>query len=143
MGKEREKAMLQKHKTISFVLGGVYFEYDEAKEKANIIKHGISFRTAARVFFDADYIEESDDDNEYGEQRYDVIGDVLYFESKSDSAVIGSIIGTEQDIEEILYVVYTERRRRNINGRYIDIIRLISARMANEFERGLYYGKKF
>lgn len=45
------------HTAISFSLAGIAFEYDEQKEKANIRKHGISFRTAARVFFDADYIE--------------------------------------------------------------------------------------
>ena len=51
------------------------FEYDEEKERMNIKKHGISFRAAARVFFDADYIEEIDEAHSDHEQRYNIIGD--------------------------------------------------------------------
>ena len=36
---------------VSFQLGGMYFEYDEWKNQYNINEHGISFKTAARVFF--------------------------------------------------------------------------------------------
>ena len=36
--------------TVSFMLGGLHFEYDTEKQKRNLEKHGISFRTAARVF---------------------------------------------------------------------------------------------
>lgn len=35
---------------ISFTLGGMFFEYDEEKNKKNIEKHGISFKSAARIF---------------------------------------------------------------------------------------------
>ena len=38
--------------TVTFVLGGQVFEYDSEKEAVNLKKHGISFRAAARVFFD-------------------------------------------------------------------------------------------
>ena len=37
--------------------------------------------------------------------------------------------------------VYTERVRIEESGTKTDVTRLISARMATEFERGLYYGK--
>lgn len=33
------------------------FEWDEEKAEANIIKHGISFQTAAKVFLDENRIE--------------------------------------------------------------------------------------
>ena len=46
-----------------------------------------------------------------------------------------------RNIKNILFVVYTERIRVVDNGRKKDVIRLISARMANGYERGLYYGK--
>ena len=36
---------------------------------------------------------------------------------------------------------YTERVRIEERGTKTDVTRLISARMATEFERGLYYGK--
>lgn len=41
----------------------------------------------------------------------------------------------------ILFVVYTERKHIEENGHEGEITRLISARMATNFERGLYYGK--
>ena len=44
-------------------------------------------------------------------------------------------------VNEILFVVYTERVRIEESGIKTDVTRLISARMATEFERGLYYGK--
>jgi uncharacterized DUF497 family protein len=46
------------------------------------------------------------------------------------------------NINDILYVVYTERVRAETNGKRQEVIRLISARMATSFERGLYYGKQ-
>lgn len=36
---------------VRFILGGVLFEYDPEKNRKNIEKHGISFKSAARVFF--------------------------------------------------------------------------------------------
>ena len=44
-------------------------------------------------------------------------------------------------VNEILFVVYNERVRIEESGTKTDVTRLISARMATEFERGLYYGK--
>lgn len=44
-------------------------------------------------------------------------------------------------INEILFVVYTERTKLERNGIQIEVTRLISARLATNFERGLYYGK--
>ena len=37
--------------------------------------------------------------------------------------------------------IYTERVRIEESGTKTDVTRLILARMATEFERGLYYGK--
>ena len=42
-------------------MGGMAFEYDEQKNQINIRKHGLSFKSAARVFFDYDRIEFYDD----------------------------------------------------------------------------------
>ena len=50
----------------------------------------------------------------------------------------GEMIGK---VNEILFVVYTERIQVLKDGKKIDVTRLISARMATNFERGLYYGK--
>ena len=61
--------------TVSFELAGMYFEYDEEKNQKNIRKHGIDFRSAARVFFDYDRIELVDEEHSDVEERYNTIGD--------------------------------------------------------------------
>ena len=126
--------------TVILSIAGIQFEYDQAKEQANIKKHGISLRSAARVFFDEDYIEEAVQTHSDDEQRYNVIGDTSAGAS-SIYAAIGNIERFPGDINDILYVVYTERIRRVSNGQSKEVIRLISARIANSFERGLYYGQ--
>ena len=86
------------------------FEWDEAKAAANLKKHGVDFRDAVRVFNDLDRIEFYDAAHSYEEDRYNTIGMV----------------------DDILYVVYTERKDRT---------RIISARLATKPERRLYYDR--
>ena len=133
---------MDSNRTISFSLGEMAFEYDEEKNRINIKKHGISFRSAARIFFDYDRIEFFDDAHSDREVRYDTIGDT----SAGRITQIGEIsIGYANQFSggenEILFVVYTESVRVEENGKETDVTRLISARLATEFERGLYYGK--
>ncbi len=128
-------------RTVFFVLGGMTFEYDEEKNKLNIKKHGISFRSAARVFFDYDRIELFDEENSLNEDRYDTIGDTSAGNILGSSTIIGNVSQSDQTVNDILFVVYTERERTEENGTVIEVTRLISARMATNFERGLYYGK--
>ena len=54
----RERILVEDRRvTVRFTLGGVLFEYDSEKNRKNIEKHGISFKSAVRVFFDYDRIE--------------------------------------------------------------------------------------
>ena len=78
-----------------------------------------------------------------GEPRYDIIGDASVAGGLSEITIIGNVENFAGDVRDILYVVYTERRNKNVDGNPIEVIRLISARLANDFERGLYYGKVF
>lgn len=133
---------------VTFVLGGMVFEYDEEKNLKNIRKHGISLKVAARVFFDYDRIEYYDEEHSEQEERYDTIGDTSagnIVNSKGNALSAGSTIGNVEpfveSMNDILYVVYTERVRQNRDGVKMDVTRLISARLATNFERGLYYGK--
>jgi uncharacterized DUF497 family protein len=48
-------------------------EWDSTKERHNLRKHGINFRTAARVFLDP-YMIEFDDLHAGGELRFNAIG---------------------------------------------------------------------
>ena len=88
------------------------FEWDDAKEKKNIIKHGIDFETAARIFADHYRIEYLDIKHSVNEERYITIGEI-------------------HDKLFVITVVYTERE---------DSIRIISARKATLKEREAYYG---
>ena len=66
------------------------FEWDSAKEAANIKKHGIDFFEAARVFEDDYRREYYDAAHSDEEDRYNTIGMV----------------------DDILFVVYAERREK-------------------------------
>jgi uncharacterized DUF497 family protein len=85
------------------------FEWDETKAAENYAKHGVSFETATKVFRDPFAVERLDDREDYGEERF---------------VLIGSAESTT------LAVVYTER-----NGR----IRIISARRATRIEENDYF----
>ena len=118
---------MENSKTVTFSLGGMIFEYDEKKNKINIEKHGISFKSAARVFFDYDRIEYYDEENSNVEDRYDIIGDLSAGTAQIErdtEIMIGNIKS-----DDVLFVVYTERIRKNENGAEIDVTRLISARL--------------
>lgn len=133
---------MDSNRTVSFSLGEMAFEYDEEKNRINIKKHGISFRSAARIFFDYDRIEFFDDNHNGCEVRYDTIGDTSAGRITQVGEIsIGNVNQFSDGKNEILFVVYTERVRVEENGKETDVTRLISARLATEFERGLYYGK--
>ncbi len=90
------------------------FEWDENKEKINIVKHGLDFSTAALIFRDFDRLEWLDELHSEQEDRYITIGEI-------DSAAV------------VVMVVYTERS---------EVIRIISARKATNAERRAYYDSK-
>ena len=85
------------------------FEWDETKAAENYAKHGVSFETATEVFSDPFAIERLDDREDYGEDRF---------------ILVGMAEGT------VLTVVYTERDDR---------IRIISARQATRHEQDDYF----
>ncbi len=55
------------------------FEWEPAKAKANLRKHGVSFPFATRVFLDEHRLERHDT-RDYGEDRWITIGVVDEFE---------------------------------------------------------------
>ena len=127
---------MPQHQTVSFSLNDMLFEYDEEKNRINIQKHGISFRNAARVLFDRDRIEFYDYDHSEDEDRYNTIGNA----ASGIITVIGDARQQARFRDEILFVVYTERDVTAKDGRAAEVTRLISARPATNFERGLYFG---
>jgi uncharacterized DUF497 family protein len=84
------------------------FQWDEAKNRANVRKHGLDFADAVRIF-SAPTLDREDARDDYGEPRVNSIGDL-------DGVVI-------------INVTHTDRAGD---------VRLISARRANQMERELY-----
>ena len=87
------------------------FDWDEAKNQANIRKHGISFQEAITVFYDDDALIIQDDAHSELEERFILIG----FSYKAN----------------ILVVCHCYREQDSI-------IRIISARKASTKERKSY-----
>jgi uncharacterized DUF497 family protein len=84
------------------------FEWNRFKAKDNEAKHGVSFELAKIVFKDPLAVEFLDDRQDYGEERF---------------VIIGAADG------HVLSVAYTERK---------DVIRIISARRATKHEEEAY-----
>ena len=87
------------------------FEWDEAKNRTNVRKHGVGFETARRIF-EGPVVTWVDRRKEYGEERRISVGRV----DRRGAAVI--------------VVVHAERDGRT---------RLISARPASRKERRAYH----
>ena len=66
------------------------FEWDRTKAKLNKIKHGVSFKSAAKVFNDPNRLEEYDYAHSWDEERWQVTGMA----------------------DDVLFVIYTERYER-------------------------------
>ena len=96
-------------------MNGIRFEWDEAKSRANVAKHGISFRRATQVFDDPHYVSVPER-IEDGEQRWQTFG-----------IVEGQLL---------LMVAHTIREQSG--DEVVEIIRIITARKATKHERRRY-----
>ena len=52
----------------------VYFDWNEAKNQANVRKHGVSFEEAKSVFFDESALLLADPDHSEDEDRFVLLG---------------------------------------------------------------------
>jgi uncharacterized DUF497 family protein len=84
------------------------FEWDDLKARANASKHGVTFERAKLAFADPFAVATLDDREDYGEERF---------------ILIGMAEGP------LLFVAYTERGDRK---------RIISARRATTHEQEIY-----
>jgi uncharacterized protein len=88
------------------------FEWDDAKAARNLARHGVSFLMAREVFDDAFAIEWADAGQHIREARFATVG-------MADN--------------NLIFVAYTMRG---------DKIRIISARLAEPYERRRYHNEK-
>jgi len=85
------------------------FEWGDRKAASNIVDHGVTFDVARDVFKDPFAVEQMDDRENYGEDRFTIIGMAR---------------------GRLLFVAYTMRG---------EIIRIISARGAEPHEQREYH----
>lgn len=90
------------------------FDWDPNKERANIIKHGISFRRAACVFRDTDHLSIYDEEHSVKEDHWITLG-------IDETGILRVVVHTFEQIEEDLWRV-----------------RIISARKATRVEENQY-----
>jgi uncharacterized DUF497 family protein len=93
----------------NIIINDTAFEWSKEKECRNVCKHGISFRSAASVFFDWYGVQLSDVDHSENEERYLLLGVSTY--------------------DGLLVISYCYRN---------EVIRIISARKATANERKEY-----
>jgi uncharacterized protein len=91
--------------------GEIEFEWDQAKAASNLAKHGVSFMTAVAIFAN-EVVENIDDREDYGEDRFIALGRVEL---------------------EVYRVVYSWRGSATV--------RIISVKRASRHEREIYYGE--
>ncbi len=89
------------------------FEWDEEKSISNLQKHGVSFEEAKEVFEDPFHISKLDHRFDYFEERWITLG-----RTKKDKILVVANMFFDENGEEI--------------------IRIISARKANQKERKFY-----
>ena len=94
----------------------IKFEWNPSKNKANQLKHKVSFEEAQTVFDDRNAVTLFDEDNSFDENRF-------------------IIIGESADFRE-LFVCHCYR------GKNEEIIRIISARKAKKSEIETYYRRQ-
>ena len=87
----------------------MHFEWDPAKARKNLHKHGVTFEEASSVFYDPLAVTGADPDHSEGEERMVTFG--------------------MSSLGRFLVVAHTERG---------DAIRVISARVATQHERHIY-----
>ena len=85
------------------------FQWDDRKAASNVVDHGVTFDAAREVFKDLFAIDQLDDREDYGEERYTIIG---------------------MSRGRLLFVAYTTRG---------EMIRIISARAAEPHEQREYH----
>src|ERR1022692_4939184 len=93
--------------------GELEFEWDEAKARSNLEKHGVSFLTAATIFSN-ERLERIDNREDYGELRWVALGRVGI---------------------EVYRVVFTWRSE--------SLIRIVSTQKASKDEQEIYYRETF
>ena len=87
------------------------FEWDEAKKRLNVRKHGVSFEEAQTVFFDENALEFPDPDHSDEEDRFLLLGRSFRL--------------------RVLVVCHCMRQSESV-------IRIVSARRATAKERQVY-----
>lgn len=89
------------------------YEWDEAKDAANIAKHGVGFVTACRIF-EGPVLSAIDDRSDYGEVRERSIGVV-------EAVLFLTVVHTDRD--GMCRIISARRASRGERKRYEEAVR--------------------
>jgi len=81
------------------MMGGLEFEWDDAKAQANLVKHGVAFPYATRVFLDPQRVEFDASRGGDGEVRRKAVGVIegrLYVVVHTDRGGVHRIISARR-----------------------------------------------
>ncbi|MDN6855637.1 BrnT family toxin [Pseudomonas sp. CAN2814] len=88
------------------------FEWDEAKNLANIRKHGIDFNDAMELF-QQPYLAHRDDREDYAEERWINLGRIR--------SLIGVVVSTERE-GEVVRIISARKATRREARHYVQTI---------------------
>jgi len=101
------------------------FEWDAAKARANLRKHGVSFEEASTVFYDELAVTGADPDHSVGEARF------VTFGVSSDNRLL-VVSHADAAIRSVLSV---HARRRRLKGAFMKKARSASEELRAEYKR--------
>ncbi|MBR4948536.1 MAG: BrnT family toxin [Clostridiales bacterium] len=89
------------------------FEWDEAKNKINLRKHGIDFAEAQTVFYDENGILFDDPEHSKDEERFIIIG-------KSINSNICLVCHCYRQNDKVIRIISARKATRNEVNRYVE-----------------------
>ncbi|PJI46535.1 MAG: hypothetical protein CTR55_23420 [Pseudomonas sp.] len=88
------------------------FEWDEAKNQANIRKHGIDFNDVMELF-QQPYLAQRDDREDYAEERWISLGRIR--------SLIGVVVSTERE-GDVIRIISARKATRREARHYVQTI---------------------
>ncbi|MBI5234628.1 MAG: BrnT family toxin [Deltaproteobacteria bacterium] len=90
------------------------FEWDEKKNRSNMMKHGISFKEASEVFDDPLHVSILDERFDDNDERWITIGATL----KRTIIVVGHLYSIVDNGEERIRIITARKALKNERDRY-------------------------
>jgi len=95
----------------------MHFEWDEAKNRENVRRHGISFQDAKKVFDDPFHISVLDKRFDYFDERWITIGSAM----DKHVIVIGHLYYLKENGDEVIRIITARKAIKKEREQYENI----------------------